>query len=121
MNKNLLAIGCLFYLCSLLSVEAISANYTNIGGETKGGDFFVRFLNKHYKNNKKKFKNLGVWNYYGYPYHYYNWYYAFPTYTFTVSTCSSVAACPVQCPGTCGLWSGLYACRFSSCAISIFI
>ncbi|RNA42289.1 hypothetical protein BpHYR1_022330 [Brachionus plicatilis] len=95
MNKKLVALVCLFYLCSFLSVEAASVNITNFGGETKNG----------------------VWNYYSYPYHYYNWYYAYPTYTFSVSTCSAVAACPVQCPGTCGLWSGLHACRFTSCAI----
>ena len=93
--KSILAIVCIFYLSSALSVEALSLNLTESAvGETKS------------------------WAYYAYPYHYYNWYYAYPTYTFSVATCSVAAACPVQCPGTCGYWSGLYACRFSACSIS---
>ncbi|CAF0723401.1 unnamed protein product [Brachionus calyciflorus] len=95
MSKSILALISIFYLCSLFNVEAASLNFTENAGETKNG----------------------LWSYYSYPYHYYNWYYAYPTYTFTVSTCGAVASCPVQCPGTCGYWSGLYACKFSACAI----
>ncbi len=54
------------------------------------------------------------YNNYYYPYsnYYYYWYNYYPT-QFTLATCN---ACPTQCPGQCGLYSSLYACRLNGCA-----
>lgn len=50
MNKNLLVLVCLFYLCSFFSAQAISVNYTNVEGQTKGGEFIFVLLNLNIKN-----------------------------------------------------------------------
>merc|ERR1739836_73954 len=55
---------------------------------------------------------------YLYPYHdyYYAWYNTWPTY-FSPATVHAPACdvCPSSCGGTCGLWSGLYACQYTHC------
>jgi len=45
--------------------------------------------------------------------------YFFNTYptTFTVTSFTGAYACPPQCPGVCGTWSGLSACRTTGCPL----
>jgi len=44
------------------------------------------------------------------------WFNTYPT-TFTVTSCTGTYACPPQCPGVCGTWSGLSACRTTGCPL----
>jgi len=44
------------------------------------------------------------------------WFNTYPT-TFTVTSCTGAYACPPQCPGVCGTWSGLSACRTTGCPL----
>ncbi len=69
--------------------------------------------------NKRLFlQNPGylVFPYNDFYYSWYNWHPAQFTVVPAVTTCS---ACPSACPGTCGTWSGLYACKCNSCPIGV--
>ena len=77
------------------------------------------------KNEPNHFLSLLDWPYtdyypYGYyPYQYYNWYNVYNSH-FAVAACSGPYACPTACPGVCGVWSSLGACRCDSCPYGLF-
>lgn len=55
--------------------------------------------------------------------YYYSWYNIYPT-QFTVvpavtPLAPACAACPSQCPGTCGTWAGLNTCQLNTCPLGM--
>ena len=61
-------------------------------------------------------------SYWNYPYsdYYYSWYNWCPTQFTVVPKPVAVPACnicPSACPGTCGTWSGFYACQVTTCPL----
>jgi hypothetical protein len=64
----------------------------------------------------------GGYPYWTYPYndYYYSWYNYWPA-AFTTVGVTACNVCPSACPGTCGTWSGFYACQVATCPISIIL
>jgi hypothetical protein len=127
MNKIYLAI----ILCSYLCVVIQCLNFENVIAEIeayKNGAINASDVREKRNSGiiriifvldfKMNYLHLciGPYYYYGYDawYYHYWYYYNYPPVVFTASSCGS-HTCPPQCPGTCGSYSGYFACRCNRC------
>ncbi len=91
-------------LISIFACFCLASTISAAGNDTKGA-----FLQKHH----------GVgYNGWVYPYnnYYYSWYNSYPTHFVPAVHGHGCNACHSGCHGTCGLWTNLYACEYTTCA-----
>jgi hypothetical protein len=77
-------------------------------GMCQSAPFFSASIQKFFFFLKANYWQYDIW------YYHYWYYYNYNPAVFSVSQCGNYH-CPSQCPGTCGSYSGYFACRCNRC------
>jgi hypothetical protein len=118
MLKVFAAVLCFYLACNLL---VNGAAIENDSSSSSSAEELIVANGTAVEGTRQKRSAYDYWPWYHHGHHdghhghhdyydYYHWYNLHPT-EFIVGTCPPQYACPAQCPGTCGTWGGLYACR----------